>query len=110
MTAWPNHPKVIRARFAPGHMVLHRTQGYRALVFDVDACFGGDATDTDDDGMPQRPGPWYHVLVDGAEHSGYAAEADLEPLEAPATIDHPLLGHLFTATGNGRLAMRQRLN
>lgn len=106
---------ICNPRFAPGHLVRHKTHGYRGLVFDVDACFN-DAVDwIDEFDVVDTPGdmPWYHVLVEGENHSAYVAEENLVPvsqLETADEFDHPLLPQLFAHQATGELAARRSLN
>jgi len=95
------------ARFYVGQLVHHVKFGYRGVVFDADATFQG----SDDwysqvaTSQPPRDQPWYHVLVDGAEHTTYVAERHLAADESGEPINHPLVGALFGAFEDGRYAM-----
>ena len=92
------------ARFSIGELVHHRLFHYRGVVFDVDAAFSG----TDEwyeqvaRSRPPRDAPWYHVLVDGATHTTYVAERNLEPDTSGEPIRHPLVDELFEALRDGR--------
>ncbi|MDP6934332.1 MAG: heat shock protein HspQ, partial [Myxococcota bacterium] len=46
--------------------------------------------------------PWYHVLVDGSEHTTYVSERNLEPDASCQPVSHPLLGLHFDEFRNGR--------
>ncbi|MFE8071131.1 heat shock protein HspQ [Marinobacteraceae bacterium S3BR75-40.1] len=91
-------------KFAPGQLVHHRKFDYRGVIVDVDAEF--EATEEWYEQMarsrPPKDKPWYHVLVDGAEHSTYVAERHLEPDDSEEQIDHPALGHFFDRFVGGR--------
>jgi heat shock protein HspQ len=99
-----------RASFAVGDLVGHRLFGYRGVVFDVDPCFCG----TDEwyeqvaRSRPPKDAPWYHVLVDGATHTTYVAERNLEPDPSGAPVAHPLLDALFEGFEQGRYVRRQQ--
>ena len=88
----PNAPN----RFAPGDLVRHRRYGYRGVVVDLDLeCRASQAWHRSNKTQPARDQPWYHVLVDGAEHSTYVAEENLMLDEVPAEIEHPLVALYF---------------
>jgi heat shock protein HspQ len=53
--------------------------------------------------------PWYHVLVDGAEHTTYVAEHHLEPDERGKPIKHPLVAELCGEFQEGRYSLRSTL-
>ena len=90
---------------------ITRKFDYRGVVFDVDATFQG----TDEwyevvaRSRPPKHRPWYHVLVDGAEHTTYVAERHLEADERGEPIKHPLVDGLCGEFREGRYSMRSRL-
>ena len=100
------------ARFGPGEIVRHRRFDYRGVIVDVDPVFAG--TDAWYEQVarsrPPKDKPWYHVLVDGAEHSTYVAERHLESEPDPAPIRHPLLDHFFDRFEAGRYGKDRSLN
>ncbi|MEQ8660133.1 MAG: heat shock protein HspQ, partial [Gammaproteobacteria bacterium] len=69
-------PAIAHPHFAPGDIIRHRLFDYRGVVVDVDARFElteewyAAVAST----RPPKDQPWYHVLVDGAEHATYVAE------------------------------------
>jgi len=86
------------AKFTVGQIVQHKLFGYRGLVFDVDPVFSNDEKWYEQmaRSRPPKDRPWYHVLVDGAEHVTYVAERNLEEAEnTNDPIEHPLLGEFF---------------
>ena len=96
------------ARFFVGQIVHHLRFGYRGVVFDVDATFQGS-----DEwyakvarSRPPRDRPWYHVLVDGAQHTTYVAERHLEPDSDGDPIRHPLVEAVCGAYRDGRYLPR----
>lgn len=101
-----------RARFSIGQLVHHRLFDYRGVIFDVDAVFQG----TDEwyekvaKSQPPKDRPWYHVLVDGAEHTTYVAERNLEPDQSEEAIDHPLVHQLFAGLESGHYLPAQGVN
>jgi heat shock protein HspQ len=100
------------AKFSVGDLVQHLRFDYRGVVFDVDPVFMG----TDEwyeevaRSRPPRDQPWYHVLVDGADHTTYVAERNLEPDPSLEPIDHPALGSFFGAFDAGRYVARRAVN
>jgi len=99
------------AKFFVGQIVHHKTFDYRGVVFDVDATFQG----TDEwyeqvaRSRPPKDMPWYHVLVDGVEHTTYVAERHLESDERGEPIRHPLVGELCGEFEEGRYSLRSTL-
>jgi len=89
-------------RFVPGELVRHRRYGYRGVVVALDlSCQAGEPWYRSNRTQPERDQPWYHVLVDGATHTTYAAETSLMADETPIEIRHPLLEHFFSGFRNG---------
>lgn len=90
--------------FAPGEIVRHRLFDYRGVVVDVDATF--ELTDEWYDAVartrPPKDQPWYHVLVDGAEHATYVAERNLAADDSGEPIEHPWVTQLFDGFEDGR--------
>ena len=99
------------AKFFVGQVVHHKKFDYRGVIFDVDATFRG----TDEwyelvaRSRPPKHMPWYHVLVDGAEHPTYVAERHLESDERSDPITHPLVGKLCGKFHEGRYSLRSTL-
>ena len=91
-----------RARFAVGQLIHHRLFDYRGVVFDVDPVFMGSEVWYEQVARtrPPKDQPWYHVLVDGADHTTYVAERNLETDSRSEPIHHPLVGTFF-ATFDG---------
>lgn len=91
-------------KFSIGQIVHHRRFDYRGVIVDVDATFQG--TDSWYEQMatssPPKAAPWYHVLVDNAEHTTYVAERNLEAAGLQEPISHPLLDSFFTGFESGR--------
>lgn len=92
------------ARFFVGQIVHHVRFDYRGVVFDVDPSFQGSAEwyEKVARSRPPKDRPWYHVLVDGAQHTTYVAERHLEPDAEGAPVRHPLLEALCGAYSDGR--------
>ena len=91
------------AKFALGQLVHHRRFDYRGVVFDVDATFQGDDEWYDAVALSQPPKdqPWYHLLVDGADHTTYVAERNLEEEDSGEPIHHPLINEVFSGFEKG---------
>ena len=86
------------AKFHLGQLICHLKFGYRGVIFDIDPVFSGSdewyvAVATS---HPPRDKPWYHVLVDGQQHTTYVAERHLTADESGQPISHPLLEDLFS--------------
>lgn len=92
------------ARFTIGQLIQHRVFGYRGVVVDVDATFqlSDDWYESMAKSRPPRERPWYHVLVDDADHMTYVAERNLEADETGEPIDHPALEEFFDEFADGR--------
>ena len=99
------------AKFFVGQIVHHKKFDYRGVIFDVDANFRG----TDEwyekvaRSRPPKHLPWYHVLVDGAEHPTYVAARHLESDDSGNPITHPLVGKLCGEFHEGRYSLGNRL-
>ena len=95
---------ISQVRFSVGEIIQHRLFGYRGVIADVDSSFqGSDAWyQSMAKSRPPKDKPWYHVLVDGAQHTTYVAERNLEHDPMPGEIDHPLVEELFSGFEDGR--------
>lgn len=102
----------IQARFSLGQLVYHRLFDYRGVVFDVDPVFLGSDEwyEKVAKSRPPKDRPWYHVLVDGAEHTTYVAERNLEPDSSARAVEHPLVQQLFNGLENGVYLTQQNVN
>jgi heat shock protein HspQ len=100
------------ARLRVGQIVRHRLFDYRGVIYDVDPTFGlsEEWYEQMARSRPPKDQPWYHVLVDGAEHTTYVAERNLEPDRSSAPVRHPLLTELFSGMENGRYVMITKAN
>ena len=99
------------AKFFVGQIVRHKKFEYRGVVFDVDATFQGTSEwyELVARSRPPKHQPWYHVLVDEAEHTTYVAERHLESDEGGPPITHPLVTELCGEFQEGRYSIRGRL-
>ena len=100
------------AKFGIGQLIHHRIFDYRGVVFDIDATFQGSEEWYEEvaKSRPPKDRPWYHVLVDGADHTTYVAERNLQPDTSDAAIEHPLLHQLFAGLENGQYRLSQGVN
>jgi heat shock protein HspQ len=99
-------------RFTSGQIIKHLKFGYRGVITSVDPTFEGteDWYDQVARSRPPKDKPWYHVLVDGKQHTTYVAERHLE-LDAEAEpIEHPMLGVFFDELQNGRYVLTRPMN
>jgi heat shock protein HspQ len=101
-----------RAKYSIGELVHHQLFDYRGVIVDVDATFQSTEEwyETVARSRPPKDKPWYHVLVDGAAHSTYVAEKNLERDASAEPINHPMLEHVFTRFENGRYFRKGRTN
>ena len=95
--------KVKDAKFAIGQIIHHTLFDYRGVIVDVDPMFCGSdqwytrvATT-----HPPKDEPWYHVLVDNADHHTYVAECNLEVDSSNKAVNHPLIDEVFEGFENG---------
>ena len=87
----------MNAEFFIGQIVEHNKVGYRGVVYGVDQVFNlsDECYEQLARSRPPKNHPWYHVLVDGADHSTYVAERHLAPSQLLEQISHPALGKYF---------------
>ena len=95
---------ITRVKFSIGELIHHRLFDYRGVVIDVDrSCRASDEWyELVARSRPPKNRPWYHVLVDGADHTTYVAERNLESDSSVEPIEHPLLDTFFTGFEDGR--------
>jgi heat shock protein HspQ len=85
------------AKFNIGDVVLHKQQGYRAVIVDIDPLF--QASGRYNPQACQREfahkNPWYRLLVDKTSQMTYVEESllllDMNALKTPTKIKNPLL-------------------
>lgn len=95
--------------FAPGQLVRHRRYGYRGVIAAVDLrCMADHGWYMSNKTQPELNQPWYHVLVDGAATTTYAAESSLMPDSSADPIDHPLVDDYFSGIENGQYQRNDR--
>ena len=97
-------------QFDVGDLVHHKRYGYRGVIVSVDPeCRASESWYQSNQTQPDRDQPWYHVLVDGAQHTTYVAQSNLEPDAAGGRVSHPLVGRFFKSFFEGRY-YRESLN
>ncbi len=90
-------------QFRLGDVVHHRRYGYRGAIVECDTvCQADEAWYQGNQTQPDRNQPWYHVIVDGAQHMTYVAEEHLEPDPSSAPVKHPMIKQVFASFFKGR--------
>jgi heat shock protein HspQ len=82
------------ARFNIGDIVLHKRQGYRAVVVDIDPLFqasGRFNPQAIKRGFEARE-PWYRLLVDDSTQMTYVEEHLLLPDDNMQAVNNPNVG------------------
>ena len=95
---------IITAKFAPGQIITHRLFDYRGVIIGVDGSYQGDDEWYEQMAKtkPPKDKPWYHVLVDNAEHQTYVAEQNLQlDSDDQTPIKHPLVDEMFYTFNDG---------
>ncbi len=107
MSQQPTEPK-----FSIGQIIHHKKYDYRGVIVDVDPVYSGTEEWYEQMAVshPPRDRPWYHVLVDGGQHSTYVAEQHLEPDPSGHQISHPALGQFFDQFERGRYSRSSHLH
>lgn len=92
-----------KAKFSLGQIVHHRLFDYRGVIFDIDFQYQGSEEwySKVASSRPPRNQPWYHVLVDNADHETYVAERNLESSGFEGPIHHPCVNMYFSRIENG---------
>lgn len=97
------------AKFNIGDLVVHKRQGYRAVVIDVDPLFQASGRYN-----PQackrafsKRNPWYRLLVDDSTQMTYVEECLLKLDKSRQAIDNPNISHyLVKRRGTYRCILR----
>ncbi len=108
----PQPTTPLNAQISPGQLVHHRLFDYRGVIVDVDPDFQSSEEwyQSMARSKPPKDKPWYHVLVDNADHMTYVAEQNLEADGSAKPIHHPALEHFFETFDNGRYIFHRRAN
>lgn len=101
-----------KAKFRVGQVIHHKLFSYLGVIFDVDPVFNGTSEWYHQVARSRPPvdKPWYHVLVDQAEHTTYVAEQNLEAADEPRQIHHLLTDQYFSGFDGERYTRRGRIN
>lgn len=91
-----------QAKFNIGDIVIHKQQGYRAVIIDVDPLF--QASGRYNPGVVNREfankNPWYRLLVDDSNQMTYVEEPLLVGDEHLQVIENPQIeGYLTMRNG-----------
>lgn len=90
-------------KFQIGDVIHHKRYDYRGAIFQRDLTCQADAGwYQSNQTQPDRNQPWYHVMVDGSEHTTYVAEEHLELDQAGKPVNHPMLEKVFITFFEGR--------
>ncbi|MFC3149914.1 heat shock protein HspQ [Litoribrevibacter euphylliae] len=100
------------AQFYIGQIIHHKRFNYRGVIYGVDSRFSHSEEwyEMMAKSRPRKDKPWYHVLVDGAEHTTYVAEQNLEESKDLSPVDHPLTKELFREHDGERYLPIKRMN
>ena len=103
--------KIPQAQFQIGQIVEHLKFGYRGVVFEVDPVYSLSEVwyTSTAKSRPPKNQPWYHVLVDGYDHSTYVAERHLTASDDTDSINHPDLYVYFSDQVEGRYSPLHRM-
>jgi len=93
-----------RAKYDIGQIIHHRLFGYRGVIFEIDPEFmlTDEWYEQVAKSRPPKDEPWYHVMVDNAQHTTYVAEQNLESTDDIQPINHPDIGHIFVNFTDGK--------
>lgn len=86
------------ARFNIGDIVLHKKQGYRAVIIDIDPLFQASGRFNPQalkKGFADRK-PWYRLLVDESTQMTYVEEQLLLPDASCHSINNPSVDDFLT--------------
>lgn len=83
------------AKFNIGDLVVHKRQGYRAVVIDVDPLFqaSGRYNPQASKRSFSKRNPWYRLLVDDSSQMTYVEECLLIFDISQQSIDNPKIDH-----------------
>lgn len=99
------------AKFNVGERVIHKQQGYRAVIVDIDPCF--QASGRVNPQVTKREfatrNPWYRLLVDESSQMTYVEECQLVKDPSPNTIDNPHIPS-YLSENEGKYLSNNRLH
>lgn len=90
-------------QYRVGQIVYHLKFDYRGVIVQVDSHFRGQEEWYEKVAVsrPAKDKPWYHILVEKADHVTYVAERHIELAENSAPVDHPLISYYFDRYAEG---------
>lgn len=84
---------MLQAKFNLGEVVLHKQQGYRALVIDIDPVFQPSGRYNPQTSIRAfaHQHPWYRLLVDNSRQTTYVEESQLmlDPNASSQSFENP---------------------
>ncbi len=90
------------AHFNIGDIVIHKKQGYKAIVVDVDPIFQSSGRYTQAAGKKfKNKNPWYRLLVDESNQMTYVEECSLKLLNDDYAIDNPKINQFLVEQAQG---------
>ncbi len=94
---------ITNARFYVGQIIIHKLFNYRGVIIDADPDFQGSEEwyNKMAKTRPAKDRPWYHVLVDDANHQTYVAEQNLQADDCMEPIEHPMVELVFSNFQDG---------
>lgn len=85
-----------KPNFKRGSVVKHKQEGFYAVVTDYDMYFINDEEIyAKDESAPSKDKPWFYVLINKTNAISYIAQENLELVENPEEIEHPLVDFFF---------------
>ncbi len=93
------------AKFNIGDQVIHRHQGYRGIIIDIDPIFQASGRyNPQSHNYPfTTRNPWYRILIDNSAQQTYVEEPLLIKDDAPEDIANPHIKQ-YLIQKNGRYA------
>jgi len=90
------------AKFNIGDLVVHKRQGYRAVVIDVDPLFQASGRYNPQASKREfsKRNPWYRLLVDGSSQMTYVEECLLAFDPNQQSIDNPNIADYLILQGS----------
>jgi len=87
-----------RARFNIGEIVIHKRQGYRGVVIDIDPLFqaSGEYNPRNHRREFAKRNPWYRILVDSSSQMTYVEETMITKDLSEKNIENPNIDRYLT--------------
>ena len=85
-----------KPNFKRGTIVKHKNEAFTGVVTDYDMYFINDEEIYNKDtSNPAKDKPWFYVLINKTNAISYIAQENLEIVENPEEIEHPLIDFFF---------------